>query len=635
MPPDRWTNNPLISYIHRHLPATTLTVARAFFVVVATASLALYAVYLQAALRYWEQGEGLFAIVTTPFQLAALLVIEGTLAFTFWGASIYLVMRRPDSRMVLMAATVGFMMPVRVAFIHVVPLEALPTWYSPQAENLFWAVFATLAYFVFAVFPDGALRPRWVCWCLGARLFVTANLALNVVPLLNELYIYLDIFMYGVLMVAQYQRFCRDRISIERQQTKWVLLGISVGLVFFFLRRLADVHLHEHHPELYFICYGLSRLAVMTIPVAITFALLRYRLYDVDWVLNRSLVYSSLTATVVVVFSLISLASQVFVAWWLRTADAQLMSFGLTTVSVGLLLMPTRAMLQRLVDQHVFRLRLPLAASAVARSTSSTPSWEGAQLGSLSMGTMIAHGSIGEVYMATYQGRRVAVKLLPRQSLSDEAVCALLQREVRLFQGLSHPNICQMLSGGVYNSVPYIVMEYVEGEELERVLAARKQLTLAEARLILRDVAAALDYLHERNIVHGDVKPRNILLQDVRAVLTDFGTARYLTDATTAETHLLTTPDYAAPEQLCSSVHATRATDIYALGVVAYRLLTGHKPFTGNLRQKLLAILHAPPRDPREFVPTLPSATACAILRALDKEPTRRFPTAGAFARAV
>lgn len=97
----------------------------------------------------------------------------------------------------------------------------------------------------------------------------------------------------------------------------------------------------------------------------------------------------------------------------------------------------------------------------------------------------------------------------------------------------------------------------------------------------------------------------------------------------------MTTPDYSAPEVLREGGQATPASDLYSLGVVAYRMLTGQKPFEGTLRQKLVAIVHTPARDPRELNASIPEWTAQAILRALDKDPARRFATAGEFARAL
>lgn len=612
--------------------------ARFALVLVGVLSAVFYAIYWQAAIALWTSRGGLMGLeaVPLPLQILTLSVIESVLALAFWGASIYVVARRPDSWLVLLAAAVGFMTPVRVAFMQVVPTEALPAWFQPAAQTTFLTAYALLAYVTLAVFPDGVVRPRWVYWLLFARVLIIANFVANWVPLLNQHFVFVNIAMFSALMAAHVQRFRQESCSLVRQQTKWVLLGVGVGLSFFFAQRLADQYLIHAVPELYPIIYVASRGAILTIPVAVTFALLRYRLYDVDWVLNRGLVYSALSVFVVAVFGMGLVVSQVVLARLIDTADARLIMAVLSALCVAALHMPVRVRLQRWVDQRVFRLRVtPEALSCAATQPAAQPSWLGLQLGDLVLEKMVARGSMGEVYVATYRGRRVAVKLLPRESLDDRDVCRLIERELRLLQGLKHPNICQMLGFGLYEGVPYIVMEYVKGQELENVLKARGTLTLEEARLILRDIAAALDYLHEHNILHRDVKPRNIILQDLRAVLTDFGMARHIVGTQGTGTNLLTTPDYAAPEQLRGDHNVTPATDIYALGVVAYRMLTGQKPFTGTLQQKMLAILHTPARDPRELNPALPGATARAILQALEKDPTRRFSTAGEFARAV
>ncbi len=608
------------------------------FIGVAAVSLFLYGVYFQAAFSYWEAQGGLPGLQVIPLavQLPVMVLIEITLAMSFWGASIYLLVRRPDSAMVLLTAMVGFMMPVRVAFMQVIPLKTLPSWYPPMAQVIFLAVFATLSYVVFALFPDGVMRPKWVRWWMLARIPVILNYITDVVPILNKYYVPIDIVMFGALMVAQYQRFKQDRISIERQQTKWILLGMGFGLGFFFVRRLADTYLLASFPELYMVFYGLSRVAVLSIPATITLALLRYRLYDVDWVLNRSAVYSLIGLLIAGLLAFSLFISQVVLSQFVNTSDARLLMTVLSALLVAWLYQPVRSRVQQMVDQRFFRLRLPPKTFKMREAALNVAqSWKGIQLDELVIGDLVARGSMGQVYMATYRDQRVAVKLLPQETLDDEMSQQLLQREMMFFRDLRHPNICQMLGSGLYQGIPYIIMEYVEGEELEHVLEVRGVLTLEETRLILRDIAAALDYLHECNILHCDIKPRNIILQDMRAVLTDFGTARHLSSTQGTGYPLLTTPDYTAPEQLRAGGHLSAATDIYSLGVVAYRMLVGQKPFEGSLRQKMVAIVHTPARDPRELNSAIPAATAQAILRALDKDPARRFATASEFARAL
>ncbi len=613
-----------------------LIMLRAAFVVVAAASLSLYWVYFQAALNHWGAQGGILGLQGIPLavQIPILLTVEGVAALTFWGASVYLLARRPNSKMVLLTAMVGFMMPVRVAFVQVIPLEALPSWYPPSVQAAFLTLFATLSYLVCALFPDGTLRPAWVKWWVLARLPVVVNYAFNIVPLTTGQFVFLDMTMFGALMVGQYQRFQQSRFSLERQQTKWILLGIGFGLAFFFIRRLADAYLLASFPELYLVLYTAARIATLSIPIAVTFALLRYRLYDVDWILNRSAVYGLMSALVVGVLAVGLLIAQALLSQWVSAGNARLMMAVLAALVIAWSYQSMKEQLQRWIDRRLFRLRVS-TGTFKTRDEKPKNSWTGAVLDDLVIGEWVARGSMGQVYAATYRGQRVAVKLLPKNDSQDEASTRLLLREMRLFHSLSHPNICQMLGGGLYQDTPYIIMEYIEGRELEQVLTARGVLTLEETRLIVRDVAAALDYLHEREIIHHDVKPRNIILQDLRAVLTDFGTARHISGTQGTGALLLATPDYSAPEVLREGDQATPASDLYSLGVVAYRMLTGQKPFEGTLRQKLVAIVHTPARDPRELNASIPEWTAKAILRALEKDPARRFATAGEFARAL
>jgi serine/threonine protein kinase len=174
----------------------------------------------------------------------------------------------------------------------------------------------------------------------------------------------------------------------------------------------------------------------------------------------------------------------------------------------------------------------------------------------------------------------------------------------------------------------------------------RGPLSLAEVHPILQGVASALDYAHAQGLVHRDVKPSNVMLRPAEdsgqvdnlpynAILTDFGIAKILTSDTgaTATGMMMGTLDYMAPEQIRVSRQVDGRADVYSLGVVLYRMVTGELPFKGEHPSAvMLGHLQEPPPDPRKLAPDLPDRAAEAILHALAKDPEERFPTAGALA---
>jgi len=243
-------------------------------------------------------------------------------------------------------------------------------------------------------------------------------------------------------------------------------------------------------------------------------------------------------------------------------------------------------------------------------------------------------GGMSRVFLAEERalGRRVVIKMLPPE-LSSEINAERFKREVRLAAQLQHPHIVPLLMAGEAGGLLYYTMPFVEGESLRTRLERQRELPIGEAVKILRDVADALAYAHERGIVHRDIKPGNILLDRQHAVVTDFGVAKALAAATRGDTDatltssgvVLGTPVYMAPEQaLCDPATDHRA-DLYALGAVAYEMLAGAPPFTGPSWQAVLAA-HArqspePVSDRRK---SLPAPLAQLTMRLLEKEPADR-----------
>jgi serine/threonine-protein kinase len=245
---------------------------------------------------------------------------------------------------------------------------------------------------------------------------------------------------------------------------------------------------------------------------------------------------------------------------------------------------------------------------------------------------------MGAVYRAsTASGERVAVKMLHQVDLGPAGE-RRFERECEVIQRLDHPNIVRQLGAARSPSGRrFLIMQYVEGETLARRLAQGPRLRLEEALRLLRQLAAALDHAHERGVVHRDVKPANVLLgardgDAPRVVLTDFGIAKVEGGTVLTGGNVMGTVAYMAPEQVRGAHEVDRRADVYALGVVAYEMLTGSHPFPGRtMTALLLAHLQRPPADPRLAAPELPAPVARALLRALRKNPDDRPQSAGTF----
>ena len=261
----------------------------------------------------------------------------------------------------------------------------------------------------------------------------------------------------------------------------------------------------------------------------------------------------------------------------------------------------------------------------------------------------IGRGGFAVVYRAhdTKMEREVALKVITGGFTEEAAFVARFRQEARTAANLRHPNIVPVYDFGEVDGALYLAMALIgEGRTLRDLLEAEAPLELTRALAILTPLATALDDLHGQDppLTHRDIKPANVLLDGDAArpwvVLTDFGLVRSLRASTelTQSGSILGTPAYMAPEQADSARwgEVTPRADLYALGVVAYQMCTGHAPFEDTSPVVVLR-LHADkaPPDPREVNPDLPDAVAEVILKALAKQPEDRYPSAGAFARAL
>lgn len=267
----------------------------------------------------------------------------------------------------------------------------------------------------------------------------------------------------------------------------------------------------------------------------------------------------------------------------------------------------------------------------------------GQTIGKYTLIERIDHGGMAEVYRARQHGqdRDVVVKLLHRHLVAGGEQTARMQREMRVMARLRHQHIVRILDAGMADTQPYLVMEYLRGGTLGAFLKSRQSIPVDQALAIAAQIADALAYAHGRGVTHRDVKPSNILFDDIgsrRVQLGDFGLACIdgdLSDRLTVTGAMLGTPVYMSPEAVRGEGCDMRS-DIYSLGVVLYEMVTGRPPYLANTPYSMLQKLtNEPMRRPREVNPALPESVEELILRAVAKEPEDRFATAGEFLAAI
>jgi eukaryotic-like serine/threonine-protein kinase len=254
----------------------------------------------------------------------------------------------------------------------------------------------------------------------------------------------------------------------------------------------------------------------------------------------------------------------------------------------------------------------------------------------------IGSGGMATIHRAwdLQMDRIVAVKVLREVFSTNRTFVARFQREARAASALQHPNIVQVYDYGQTDGNYYIVMELIEGTNLQSYLYSHEVLDVDRAIIIAHDIALGLGAAHRRGIVHRDVKPQNVLIGiDGSIKLTDFGIVSVYKDANaerlTTSGMTLGTVQYYAPEQAQGEI-VTPAADVYELGIVMYEMLTGHTPFNGN-SAVIVAMQHTQdqPVPPGQFNPSIPIELEEIILRCLEKTPGSRFSDGSQLARAL
>lgn len=275
--------------------------------------------------------------------------------------------------------------------------------------------------------------------------------------------------------------------------------------------------------------------------------------------------------------------------------------------------------------------------------------FKGFLLGRYKLLSLLGKGEMSSIYLAehTRMKRRCAIKVLPANKVRDTSYLGRFQREAQAVAALDHPNIVRAYDvdteneGGV--EIHFLVMEYVEGKDIEKLLESKTQFTAVEAADYLRQAAEGLSHAHEAGLIHRDIKPGNLLVDNKGVVrLLDLGLARFFRDTETEsltikhDEKVLGTADYLAPEQAVDSHAVDERADIYSLGCTLYFSLTGHPPFTdGTLVQRLLAHQTKSPPPIRKQRPDVPESLVAIVEKMMQKRKDDRYQSAAEVAAAL
>ena len=253
----------------------------------------------------------------------------------------------------------------------------------------------------------------------------------------------------------------------------------------------------------------------------------------------------------------------------------------------------------------------------------------GDTVGAYTIESQLGEGGMGRVYKAVRDdGQPVAIKMVKEEMTGDEIFLKRFRREAEIAQRIQHPNVVAVVETGDFEGKPWAAQRFISGGSLEDELDRRGCLDLDEVIAIFNPVAAGLDVLHRNGLVHRDLKPGNILVDDDdHPFIADFGLAKDYQNKGTILTRpgqALGSMDYMAPEQIRGE-DVTAATDVYALACMLFELLTGQPPFADQVGMRVLwAHLQDLPPNPSDLRPDLPRGVGDAILRGLAKDPSHR-----------
>jgi hypothetical protein len=646
---------------HHRLEGRWLVIARFLWAALALVALALFAIAVPGRVERLLTVDGVTQAYLAQMGLsleAYTAIYAGreilfVLSFALIGLLIFL---RGSSNWValLTSATLITFAATFFAVYRVVLLEQSPPLYYLSRFVLLIGIGGLVPFHY--LFPDGRFVPRWtryaaIAWLILNIVWFTESDGLftyvNGQAVLIARNAILELVFLGIGVYAQIYRYTHYSTPMERQQTRWIVFGFLATFlafaIFYGIIQIFPSMREPGIPRLLRILIGESIfLAVfMVLVYGITIAVLRYQLFDIQVLIRRSLVVGAVTALLGAFFVACLFILQSVLEMALGGRQSTFAAI-VSTAIIMLLFQPTRERVRRFIDRRFFN--LPASLADLREPRANPGALTGVLLGHYLVGEVLGRGGMGEVYRGEHVTlhRMVAIKVLPRDLAEREESRVRFEREARVVAAFKHPNIVNVFDFGEYEGMFYMVMEFLDGDELGDLLKSRGVMPLAEAHPILSEIADALDYAHGQGLVHRDVKPSNVMMQKLSdgrrwAVLMDFGIAKIVSGSSgLTQTGTMGTLDYMAPEQIMSAREVDQTADVYSLGVLAFQMLTGELPFKGsNPGQVLYGHLQKPPPDPRELAPNMPPSVALALQKALAKSPEERFQTAGEFVAAL
>jgi tRNA A-37 threonylcarbamoyl transferase component Bud32 len=460
-------------------------------------------------------------------------------------------------------------------------------------------------------------------------------------------------FFSGV--IAQVYRYLRSESLSQKQQTKWIVFGFGIAVGGTFLEELpAMVNpelMNTANPEgliYHMVSVAFFVLFLLSVPATLGLSIRRNRLWDIDFVINRSLVYGTATSLLALVFvGLFFLLQNLFESF--AGGQQSTIAIAASTLTIAGLFNPVRSRLQTLIDRNLYGIYIQYKKKpSISLPKGYSVYTEQTALAEYDILEPIGRGGMAEIYKCRHktQGLEVAIKILaPRNPSDEESFKKRFAREAETAASLKHPNIAKVLTYFESDEICYIVMEYIPGRNLAELIKQTGPLEIKLVQTLVLGIAKALDYAHNQGVIHRDIKPSNVLLRPAHQpgerfpepILTDFGIAKLATSGTQiTQTEIIGTLDYIAPEQIQAASDVDRRADIYALGIVVFQMLTGRLPFpTRNPGATLIGHLQHPPPNLQDINPDIPDHIAKAVKKALQKLPSNRFPSAGDFAAAL
>lgn len=581
-----------------------------------------------------------------PLALPAVvnLLLDSSLMVSFTLVAMVLFWRRGSDWLALLTG----MMLISTAFGYSGGGERNLTGWIPWVAIFGMALMETLQVTFFFIFPDGKILPRW--WRYGVFAFFIFRylIWLNIYSQgigqgAVEVGIVVAFILYGIWL--QRQRYRHSSTPQQRQQVKWMLIGFTaVVLIVVPSIYLLSVIDFENSPGMYLLLLlvrVIRTVSFFIVPISIGFAVLRYRLWDIDLTINRSIVAAGVGAFLLIIAAFTLLSLQMVLNIFIGQ-QAFLVALIGALITAVLLVRPLRKRVRHWVDRYIYGFRYDLNQ---LRSAQTPPpilqpgTLTGKTVAGFQVLDLLGRGGMGEVYKAFQAGELAAIKILPDELAQNPDRRLRFEREARILGRLNHPHIVKLFGNGEEDQQPYMVIEYIDGNDLKAYLSRKEFLSPKDTQALMAQLATALTYIHQQKIVHRDLKPDNVMLRSEMepgnpdVVLMDFGIAGDLTNPEQEE-GVIGTISYMSPEQILEG-EIDQRVDVYSLAVMCYELLTGELPFKGQADQVIFAHLYQPAPDPSKVRKDIPRAMADALLRAMTKDPKDRFASVQDFVQAL